>query len=110
MVERGLVAICEPVVVETLTIVDAKRYQQAEHELRALYPWVPMRDDAWDRVRAIREELAAHSQHHGLSVADLLIIATAIQLKLTVLHEDADFETVARIVPQLRQERLTSPS
>jgi hypothetical protein len=27
-------------------------------------------------------------------------------LKLVVLHEDADFETVARVVPQLKQERI----
>jgi predicted nucleic acid-binding protein len=105
-VERGLVAVCEPVVVEALTVADAKRYDQVEREIRETYPWVPVPDNAWDVVRAVRTELAAHSQHQGLSVADHLVVATAIRLKLVVLHGDADFETVARIVPQLRQERL----
>lgn len=107
LVERGLVAVCEPVLVEALTIVDAKRYDESERELRDTYPWVPVPDDAWEIVGAVRRDLAGHSQHQGLSVADYLVIATAIRLKLIVLHEDADFETVARIVPQLHQERIT---
>ena len=106
-VERGMLAVCEPVLVETLTIVDAKRYAEAETELRATYPWVPVPDDAWSIVSTIRRELAAKSQHRGLSVADHLIAATAIRLKLVVLHEDADYETAARFVPQLHQQRLS---
>jgi predicted nucleic acid-binding protein len=43
-----------------------------------------------------------------LSVADLVVAATAIRLKLEVLHEDADFETVARFVPELRQRRISA--
>ena len=48
-----------------------------------------------------------HSAHKGLSVADLVVAATAIRLKLEVLHEDGDFETVARFVPELRQRRIS---
>jgi predicted nucleic acid-binding protein len=108
-VERGLVALCEPVLVEALTIADAKRYDRVEREIRETYPWVPVPDDAWEVVRSVRRELAARSQHQGLSVADHLVVATAIRRKLVVLHEDADFETVSRIVPQLRQERIGRP-
>lgn len=108
VVERGLVAICDPVLTETLTIADAKRYERVERQIRDAYPWVPVPDDVWDIVRALRRELAAHSQHQGLSVADYLVAATAMRHKLVVLHEDADFETVARVVPQLRQERVTT--
>jgi predicted nucleic acid-binding protein len=50
--------------------------------------------------------LSDHSVHRRLSVADYLVAATAIRLKLVVLHEDADFETMARLVPQLKQERI----
>jgi predicted nucleic acid-binding protein len=106
VVERGLVAVCEPVLVEALSIADAKRYDQVEREIREIYPWVPVPDDVWDIVRAVRRDLAVHSQHQGLSVADHLVVATAIRLKLVVLHEDADFETASRFVPLLRQERL----
>jgi predicted nucleic acid-binding protein len=105
-VARGLVAICDPVLTETLTIADAKQYARVEAALRDAYPWVPVPDDAWDIVTAVRRDLATKSMHQGLSVADHLVVATAIRLKLTVLHEDADFETVAGMVPQLRQERI----
>jgi predicted nucleic acid-binding protein len=106
LVDRGLIAICEPVIVEALTIADAKRYRETEQELRGSYPAVPMPDNAWQLIRAVRQDLADHSVHQGLSVADYLVAATAIRLKLVVLHEDADFETVARVVPQLKQERI----
>ncbi|MGW4463552.1 PIN domain-containing protein [Micromonospora sp. NPDC004704] len=105
---RGLIAICEPVLVETLTIADAKSHERVEEGLRDLYPWVPVPDDAWRLVSAVRLELAARSAHQGLSVADHLIVATAIKLKLVVLHQDADFETVASVVPQFQQERVGS--
>jgi predicted nucleic acid-binding protein len=108
-VTRGLVAICDPVLTETLTIADAKSYAQVEEGLRDAYPWVPVPDNAWDLVTSVRRELATKSVHEGLSVADHLIVATAIRLKLTVLHEDGDFETVARMVPQLQQERILQP-
>ncbi|MFV2020988.1 PIN domain-containing protein [Micromonospora sp. LOL_023] len=103
---RGMIAVCDPVLVEVLTIADVKAYEQVERGLRDLYPWVPVPDDAWRVVRVVRGELASHSAHQGVSVADHLVIATAIRLKLTVLHQDADFETAARFVPQLAQERI----
>ncbi len=106
-VRAGRVALCEPVLTETLTIADAKSYDTVEAELRDAYPWVPVVEDVWSVVSSVRRELAQHSQHQGLSVADHLVVATAIRLKLIVLHVDADFETVARIVPQLQQERIT---
>ncbi|MFI7577131.1 PIN domain-containing protein [Micromonospora sp. NPDC049497] len=107
LAERGLIALCEPVLVETLSIADAKAYERVERNLRDLYPWVPVPDDAWQVVRAVRQELAGQSAHQGLSVADHLVVATAIRLKLVVLHQDADFETAARIIPQLSQERIS---
>jgi predicted nucleic acid-binding protein len=105
-VTRGLVAICDPVLVETLTIADAKAYTRIEDALREAYPWVPVPGDAWDIVTSVRRELATRSVHQGLSVADHLVVATAIRLKLTVLHEDADFETAAKMIPQLKQQRI----
>ncbi|GHJ44522.1 ribonuclease VapC6 [Catellatospora sp. TT07R-123] len=108
LINRGLVAVCDPVLAETLTIADAKAYQRIEENLLAAHPWVPVPDDAWALIAAVRRELAGHSAHQGLSVADYLIVATAIRLKLTVLHEDADFETAARYLPQLRQERISA--
>lgn len=109
LVSRGLVAVCEPVLIECLAIANAKAYERVEEELRAAYPWVPVPDDAWESVRTLRQQLAARSAHQGLSVADHLVVATAVHHRLAVLHEDADFETAARVLPQLAQARISHP-
>lgn len=49
-VDRGLIALCEPVLVETLTGVDAKNFGRADDDLRNAYPWVPVPDNAWTVV------------------------------------------------------------
>jgi len=108
IVDRGLVTICEPVLPEALMAADAKQYAKTEEEFRDTYIWAMVPDDIWDLVAVIRRELVPHSAHQGLSVADLVVAATAIRLKLEVLHEDADFETVARFVPELRQRRISA--
>ncbi len=107
-VRRGFVAICEPVITETLAIADAKNYQRMEYELRDAYPWVPVPDNAWSTVREVGEALATHSAHRGLSVADYLVVATALGHRLTILHDDNDFATVARFVPNVQQENISS--
>jgi hypothetical protein len=108
IVGRGQVAVCEPVLAETLMISDANRYANMEEKLRETYVWAMVPDNIWDYVAAIRRELVPHSAHKGLSVADLVVAATAMRLKLTVLHEDADFETVARFVPLLQEKRIST--
>ncbi len=104
----GMVAVCEPVLMETLTIAGARGYQPLEEQLLGTYPWVPVPDRAWDSAREVRRALAAQSAHQGLSVADHLVVATALHHGLTVLHDDADFETVGRILPEFQQERITA--
>ena len=89
-VRAGQVALCEPVLTETLTIADAKSYERVETELRAAYPWVPVVDDVWAVITSVRRELAKRSQHQGLSVADHLVVATAIRLKLDGMYSVTD--------------------
>ena len=106
LVDRGLVAICDPVLTEVSTIANAKQYEQVERQLSSSYPWVPVPEDAWEIVTTIRRELAKHGVHQALSVADYLVAATAMKRNLVILHEDADFETVSRLIPMIQQERI----
>ncbi|OLE26178.1 MAG: hypothetical protein AUG44_13800 [Actinobacteria bacterium 13_1_20CM_3_71_11] len=106
--DRGLLAVCEPVLAETLVIAAAKDYERVEARILDQYPWVTVPDNIWAMVAAIRRELAPHSAHQGVSLVDLLVAATAIRLKLELLHEDGDFETIARFVPELKQRRVSA--
>ncbi|GIM98211.1 PIN domain-containing protein [Paractinoplanes toevensis] len=103
LVRRGLVSVCEPALAETLKAADSKKYSELEELIAGKCLPVTVPDNVWEIVASIRRELALHSAHQGPSVADLVIAATAIRLKLTVLHEDGDFETMARFVPELRK-------
>lgn len=107
-VDRGLLAVCDPVLTETLTIARATEFESVRASLLATYPWVPVPDRSWETVRTVQSQLAARSQHQGLSVADHLIVATALHHKLTILHEDADFATAAAVVPGIQQQRISA--
>jgi predicted nucleic acid-binding protein len=39
-------------------------------------------------------------------VADLLVAATAVDRDLIVLHDDKDFEAIARVITELQQYRI----
>ncbi len=105
-VMHGMVAICDPVLTEALTIARATEYERIRTDLREAYPWVRVPDRAWETVRSVQAQLAAKGQHHGLSVADHLVVATAVHHHLTILHEDADFGTAAAVVPDIQQQRI----
>jgi predicted nucleic acid-binding protein len=104
--ERGLLSVCEPILAESLLIATGTKYAAIERYIVSRYIWVAVPDGVWDLVAALRRGLVPHSAHRGLSVADFVIAATAIRLKLTVLHEDGDYETLARFVPELKQRRI----
>jgi predicted nucleic acid-binding protein len=105
-VTHGMVAICDPVLTEALTIARTNEYQRVRADLLEIYPWVPVPDRAWETISSVQAQLAAKSQHQGLSVADHLVVATALHHHLTILHEDADFATAAAIVHDIRQQRV----
>jgi predicted nucleic acid-binding protein len=105
-VTHGMVAICDPVLAEALTIARATEYERIRMDLLEAYPWVPVPDRVWETVHSVQARLAAKSQRNGLSVADHLVVATALHHRLTILHEDADFGTAAAVVPDIQQRRI----
>jgi predicted nucleic acid-binding protein len=97
-VRAGLVGLCPVVEAELVrsTASKADRDQLRAH-LRSLFGWHPMPDDAWRFVHRVQDDLVDLGQHKGPSVVDLLVAATADAWGLTVLHVDADFDTIARV-------------
>jgi predicted nucleic acid-binding protein len=108
-VRAGLVAVC-PVVEAELIRATASKADRDELRrlLRSLFSWQPMPDDAWRFVQHTQDGLVDLGQPPGPSVADLLVAATAEAWGLTVLHVDADFDTIARVV-DIRVRRADKP-
>ena len=50
--------------------------------------------------------MARVGQHRSASAVDLIIAATAAHHGLTVLHDDADYRTVARHSPDLAEQNI----
>jgi predicted nucleic acid-binding protein len=93
-----------------MTSISATEYERVRTDLLAVYPWAPVPDRAWETIGNIQAQLAATSQHQGLSVADHLVVATALHHHLTILHEDADFAAAAAVVTDIQQQRISTTS
>lgn len=72
----------------------------------ALYPDVPVHKSAWQWIESAQYRLAAHGHNRALSVVDLLIAATAATNGLIVLHDDNDFVTLTRVVPDVAERNI----
>ncbi|MFJ4090053.1 PIN domain nuclease [Kitasatospora sp. NPDC089913] len=100
-VTAGLVLLCEPVRQEYLRAVGGRAaYFEATGLLRELFPYQHLHDSAWQDAAELQERLAQSGAHQCASPVDLLVAVTAARHKLTVLHQDADFETMARLTGQ----------
>jgi predicted nucleic acid-binding protein len=45
----------------------------------------------------VQDQLAATSQHTGASAVDLIVAVTAMRSRLILLHDDRDYEVIARV-------------
>jgi predicted nucleic acid-binding protein len=108
-VRAGLVGVCPVVEAELVRATASKADRdQLRTQLGSLFAWHPMPDDAWRFVERVQDGLVDLGQHRGPSVVDLLVAATADAWGLTVLHVDADFETIARVAA-VRVQRADLP-
>ena len=71
-----------------------------------LYPDVPVPIGAWRWIEAAQYRLVRQGAHRALSAVDLLICASATQHDLVVLHDDKDFATAARFLPDVRERSI----
>ncbi|MFF4623869.1 PIN domain nuclease [Nonomuraea jabiensis] len=100
-VSAGLVGICKPVRQEYLRAVGGRpAFYEADNLLHETFPYYVIPDSAWDETGRLQRELADKGWHQCASPVDLLIAVTARHHKLTLLHADGDFETIARLTGQ----------
>jgi len=97
----GVVRICEATEIEYLYSSQSRsEYEQQQDELDEFYPRQSMPDRVWERACEVQYELAKRSCLRSAGPIDLLVAATAELAGLTVLHYDADFDTVAKVTGQ----------
>lgn len=100
-VSSGLVGICEPVRQEYLRAVGGRpAYYEAAGLLHEIFPCFAMPDSCWTESAELQQRLADAGRHQSAGSVDLLVAVTATHHKLTVLHADLDYETIATLTGQ----------
>jgi predicted nucleic acid-binding protein len=104
VVSAGAIGSCHPQRVEfrrSARTID--EYEQMSGMFEALYPDVALPKGAWRWIESAQYRLLRQGAHRALSAVDLMICATAAQRHLVVLHDDKDFATAARYLPDIRE-------
>lgn len=103
LIDQGVVGTCGVLDLELLyTSRNGEEHAKMLSRRRAM-PWLPMPDEVWDRAIEVQGMLAARAEHRAVSIPDLLVCATAERHGVTVLHYDADFDTIAAVTGQPTQ-------
>ncbi len=100
----GAVGSCHPQRAEfRRSARSVEEYEQMSGMFDALYPEAPVPKGVWRWVESAQYRLLRHGAHRALSAIDLLICATAAQHDLVILHDDKDYVTAARYLPDVRE-------
>jgi predicted nucleic acid-binding protein len=107
LVADGLVAICP--VVESELMVSVRSdvdYKPFFAVLGQTFGWCPVLDDPWRDVLAVQRDLVRVGHHRRPSIMDILIVLTAHEHRLTLLHADNDFTAIAKVRPGIPMIRI----
>ncbi|MEU6864895.1 PIN domain nuclease [Streptomyces sp. NPDC046876] len=105
----GRIGMCTATEVEALySARSAAQYAAMRQAFADLYVWHEIPDDVWSRVLGAQEALAQAGCVRSAGVVDLVVAVTAARHRLTVLHYDRDFETIAKHM-DLRTQWLAEP-
>ncbi|ACY95695.1 MULTISPECIES: PIN domain nuclease [Thermomonospora] len=97
----GLVSVCPVTEIEIFYSARSSRdYERVSARLREVFGWVPVPERAFQRALEVQEAMLAQGTHRSAGLADLLLAATAEEYRLTVLHDDKDFDCIAAVTGQ----------
>jgi predicted nucleic acid-binding protein len=85
---------------------NASEFDEIAEMFGDLYPDVAVPKTAGRWIAAVQHQMARAGEQRGASAVDLIIAATAAHHGLTVLHDDADYRTVARHAPDLTEHNI----
>jgi predicted nucleic acid-binding protein len=96
-VDAEAIGSCYPQRTEFLyTARNRSEYEEITEMFGDLYPDVSVPKNAGRWIASVQHHMAQAGEHRSASAVDLMIAATAAHHGLTVLHDDADYRTVAR--------------
>jgi predicted nucleic acid-binding protein len=85
---------------------DRSEYDEITEMFGDLFPDVSVPKNAGRWIASVQHHMAKAGEHRSASAVDLMIAATAAHHGLTVLHDDADYRTVARHAPDLSEHNI----
>ncbi|MFF7991224.1 PIN domain nuclease [Kitasatospora xanthocidica] len=97
---EGRLAICGAVELEIMHSARSNADADRIREGLQGFGWLSTPDEVWDRAIEVRAMLTAEGNWRALSVADLVIAATAERHGATVLHYDGDYDMIAAVTGQ----------
>jgi predicted nucleic acid-binding protein len=98
--DRGVLAVCGAVEIEVIQSARTAQDAQRARDLLRGFDWLVMPDEVWDRAADVQIQAVHRGIHRALSMADLLIAATAERHGASVLHYDGDYDMIAAITGQ----------
>ena len=108
-IDDGELGMCEPTRTEILySARSAEDRDQMSSDLDLMCERITVPKTAWQWVETAQYRLTLVGTHRSAGVVDLLVCATAAARGMTVLHDDRDYEAVARVLPDVGQHRITS--
>lgn len=106
-IESGELLSCGPQRIEmSRSARTALEFDAMSRDLSTFYPDVPVPKGAWPWIDAAQYALVRAGALRAFPLVDLLVCAVSAHHGLTVLHDDADFETASRILTDVRQRRV----
>jgi predicted nucleic acid-binding protein len=101
LIEAGLVATCAVIEFEVLwSTRSASELETVRDDRAAGYEWLTTEDVDWRRAIDVQGLLWTIGRMRSVPLPDLLIAAVAERSRVTVLHYDTDYDTIASITGQ----------
>jgi predicted nucleic acid-binding protein len=106
-IDAEAIASCYPQRAEFLySARHTAEYDEIAEMFTDLYPDASVPKNAGRWISSVQYQMARAGRHRTASAVDLIIAATAAHHGLTVLHDDADYRTVARHAPDLAEHNI----
>ena len=101
LLSAGLLATCAALDLEALYSARSPReYHGVRADRRLAYEYLPTEDADWERALQVQAALAEAGRRRGVGLADLVVGAVAERHRVTVLHYDGDYDSVAAVTGQ----------